>query len=303
MGTTWQALAGRQCGVLSDGDLRASAASRSFVRNQIRSGRWTQRTHSVYTTTTGPLSREQRLWVAVAHAGPRALLGGLTATELQGMRNWTRDEITVFVDQELSFDPVEGVRFFRTRRPLGAMRHPTHELPTCRVEPAVLLFAGHEPSTRTALGAVTATVQQGLTTPDRLLTWTRALRPLRRAAAIRELLADVAGGSQSLAEIDVLRLCRAWGLALPRRQQRRRDRSGRPRYTDCEWELPDGRILVLEVDGAFHLDVDAYTADVQRHRGLTTDRRVVIRCTAYEVRHEPLALMRDLIELGVPRAA
>jgi hypothetical protein len=42
---------------------------------------------------------------------------------------------------------------------------------------------------------------------------------------------------------------------------------------------------------------------VQRHRGLTSDRRIVIRCTAYEVRHEPVALMRDLIGLGVPLAA
>ena len=54
---------------------------------------------------------------------------------------------------------------------------------------------------------------------------------------------------------------------------------------------------------AFHLDVESYTDDVQRHRGLTTDRRVVIRCTAYEIRHEPIGLMRDLVELGVPRAA
>ncbi len=219
MGTTWQEVSERQCGVLSEADLRVSGVSRAFVRNQLRAGRWARRTHSVFTTTTGPLSREQRLWVAVEHAGPHALIGGLTATELLGMKSWTRDEVTVLVDQELSFDPVEGVRFFRTRRPLEAMRHPTHRLPTCRLEPAVLLFAAHERSTRTALGAVAATVQQRLTTPATLSEWTRLLRPLRRAPAIRELLADVSGGSQSLAEIDVLRLCRSWGLAPPRRQK------------------------------------------------------------------------------------
>ena len=273
------------------------------MRNQVRAGRWAERTHSVYTTTTGPLSREQRLWVAVEHAGPDALIGGLTACELHGMKNWSRDDITVLVDQDLSFDPVDGVRFFRTRRSLSAMRHPTALPRSARVEPAVLLFAGHERSTRTALGAISATVQQRLTTPANLLEWTRTLRPLRRAASIRELLADIAGGSESLAEIDVLRLCRAWGLAPPRRQKKRRDRSGRLRFTDCEWDLPDGRVLVLEIDGGFHIDVENYTDDVQRHRGLTTDRRVVIRCTTYEVRHEPVGLMRDLIALGVPRAA
>ena len=303
MGRTWQEVAESQSGVLSERSLRELHVTRALVRNQVRAGRWAERTHSVYTTTTGPLSRTQQLWVALEHAGPQALLGGLTATEQHGMRNWARDEVTVLVDQELSFDPVEGVRYFRTRRSLGAMRHPTQTPRSARIEPAVLLFAAHERSTRTALGAVTATVQQRLTTPANLLEWTRTLRPLRRAASIRDLLADVSGGSQSLAEIDVLRLCRAWGLAPPRRQKKRRDRSGRQRFTDCEWDLPDGRVLVLEIDGAFHLEVVSYTEDVKRHRALTTDRRIVIRCTTYEVRHEPADLMQDLIALGVPRAA
>ncbi|HSO63710.1 MAG TPA: hypothetical protein VLQ78_01305, partial [Ornithinibacter sp.] len=59
----------------------------------------------------------------------------------------------------------------------------------------------------------------------------------------------------------------------------------------------------LEIDGAFHLDAEHYTEDVRRHRGLTTDRRIVIRCTAQEVRHEPMGLVADLLGLGVPRAA
>lgn len=303
MGRRWQEVAEGQSGVLSEATLRELEVTRAFVRNQVRAGRWAERTSAVYTTTTGPLSREQRLWVALEHAGPNALLGGLTATELLGMKNWVRDEVTVLVGQPLSFDPIEGVRYFRTRRSFSAMRHPTQSPRAARIEPAVLLFAAHEPSTRTALGAITATVQQQLTTPANLLEWTRTMRPLRRAPAIRDLLADVSGGSQSLAEIDVLRLCRAWGMVPPRRQKKRRDRSGRLRFTDCEWDLPDGRVLVLEIDGGFHIDVENYTEDVQRHRGLTTDRRIVVRCTTYEVRHEPVGLMRDLIALGVPRAA
>jgi len=303
MGRTWQEVAESQSGVLSEPTLRELEVTRAFVRNQVRAGRWAERTSSVYTTTTGPLSREQLLWVALEHAGPKALLGGLTATQILGMKNWSRDEVTVLVEQELSFDPVAGVRYFRTRRSLSAMRHPTQSPRAARLEPAILLFAAHDPSTRTALGAITATVQQQLTTPTNLLEWTRNLRPLRRAAAIRELLADVSGGSQSLAEIDVLRLCRAWDMVPPRRQKKRRDRSGRLRFTDCEWDLPDGRVLVLEIDGGFHIDVENYTDDVQRHRGLTTDRRIVVRCTTYEVRHEPVGLMRDLLALGVPRAA
>lgn len=298
-----EAEAASRAGVLSQRVLREAEITRAFVRSQVTARRWQPRSHSTLTTTTGPLSREQLLWVALEHAGPDALLGGLTAAQALGLKNWSRDEVTVLVDQELSFDPIDGVRYFRTRRDLAALRHPTHEPRTCRIEPAVLLFAAHEPNRRTAMGAIAATVQQRLTTPDRLGEWVRTMRPLRRASDIRELLADLAGGSQSLAEIDVLRLCRAWGLAAPRRQKRRKDRAGRYRFTDCEWDLPDGRVLVLEIDGAFHLDVENYTEDVRRHRGLTTDRRIVIRCTAQEARHDPLPLVGDLLALGVPRAA
>lgn len=303
MQTTWQEAARRQCGVLSERRLRELRVTRAFVRNQVRAGRWVERTHSVYTTTTGPLSREQRLWVAVEHAGPEALLGGLTAAGLHGLRHWERDAVTVLVPAQLSFDPVDGVHFVRTRRDLAAMRHPRLDPPTARVEPAVLLFAAAERSERTALGAVTACIQQRLTTAELMLEWTRRLRPLRRAARLRALLADVAGGSQSLAEVDVVRMCRTWGIARPRRQVRRRDRSGRLRWTDCEWDLPDGRVLVLEIDGAFHLDVESWAEDIRRQRGLTTDRRVVVRCTAQEARFEQPDLVRDLFALGVPRAA
>lgn len=306
----WQSHAARAAaaaeatgGVLSERALREAEITRGFVRNQISAGRWQARTHSTLTTTTGPLTREQFMWVALEHAGPAALLGGLTAAQALGMRNWARDEVTVIVDQELSFDAIDGVRFFRTRRNLDDLRHPTHQPRTCRIEPAILLFAAHEPNRRTAMGAIAATVQQRLTTPERLGEWARILRPLRRASGIREMLGDLAGGSQSLAEIDVLRLCRSWGLAAPRRQKRRKDRSGRYRFTDCEWDLPDGRVLVLEIDGAFHLDVENYTEDVRRQRGLTTDRRIVIRCTTQEARHDPLPLVADLLALGVPRAA
>ena len=77
MGRTWQEVAESQSGALSEATLRELKVTRAFVRNQVRAGRWRERTASVYTTTTGPLSREQRMWVALEHAGPNALLGGL----------------------------------------------------------------------------------------------------------------------------------------------------------------------------------------------------------------------------------
>lgn len=237
------------------------------------------------------------------HAGPRSLLGGLTAAERLGLRRWEREPVTVLVDDELSFEPVEGVDFFRSRRSFELLVRPTGGLPTCQLEPAVLMWAAYDAPNRAAHAVLASVVQQRLTTPERLLRWIDRLRPLRRAPAFRATLHDVAGGSQSGAELDVLRLCRRYSLRPPDRQRPRLDRAGRRRWTDCEWDLGDGRVLVLEVDGSFHMEVEHWGADKKRARRLTTPRRIVVGCTAYELRHEPDDVAHDLIALGIPPVA
>jgi hypothetical protein len=286
--------------VVSRRQLHALGVTREVIRAHVRARRWAWRTDSVLTITTGPLSWGQRLWIAVLHAGPGALVGGLSAAAVHGLRRWDRDDVTVLVDDDLSFAPVPGVHFFRTRRSLDGWAAAT-DLPVCRVEPAILLFAGYEPSRRTAHGAVAAVVQQGLSTPARLRDQLEEMRPLRRARQLRTLLADLEGGAQSIAEIDVRRACRRCGVVLPARQRRRRDRRGRLRWTDCEWDLPGGTVIVLEVDGAHHAEVMQYSDDMKRQRRLTTLSRIIVRCSAYEIRHEPMDVMVDLLALGVPR--
>jgi len=300
MGRVWEELAAVQAGMLSQSQLTGLQVSRGEVRRHLRVRRWAQRTSHVFSTTTGPLSWEQRLWVGVLHAGPTAMIGGLTAAKVHGLRNWERDDITVVLDDELSFEPIEGVQFFRSRRPLADMRA-RGDLPLCMVEPAILLFAGYEPNRRTAHGAVAAVVQQRLTDAERLRDWVERLRPLRRAKEFRGLLADISGGAQSLAEVDVNRACTEFGVRRPSRQRRRRDSHGRVRFTDCEWHLGDGQVLVLEVDGGFHMEFGQYTSDMRRQRRITAPHRMVVRCSSYEIRHEPDEVMSDLISLGVPR--
>ena len=302
MGDGWRELASSQQGVVSRRQLYELKVTREMVRSQIRAERWAWRTDSVLTTTTGPLSWDQRLWVAALHCGPGSAIGGLTAARSHGLRNWDRDEITVLVDDDLSFAPMEGLNIFRTRRGIPGLLDPASDLPLLRVEPAVLLFAAYDRSKRTAQGVLAAVVQQGLTTPERLRACLASMRPLRRAADFRAALTDLEGGAQSLAEIDVRRACRRFAVVLPHRQRPRVDRGGRRRWTDCEWDLPDGAVLVLEVDGAFHTEVRQYSADMKRQRRLTTRDRMIVRCSAIELRDEPGEVMADLIAIGVPRA-
>jgi very-short-patch-repair endonuclease len=147
-----------------------------------------------------------------------------------------------------------------------------------------------------------AAVQQELASPASLLVWVDRMRPLRWARLFRQVLGEIAGGAQSLAEIDVGRMCRDGGLAAPTRQTKRQESSGRARFTDCEWRLPDGRTVVLEVDGSFHMDVEHWEADLARQRALSAADRIIVRCTARELRDEPERVAADLRALGVPRS-
>ncbi|UUZ60953.1 hypothetical protein [Nocardioides sp. B-3] len=161
--TRQEVSAGQEC-VISSRQLRVLGVTRAAIRHHLAIGRWAQRSTEVLTTTTGPLSHAQRLWVAALHAGGDSLIGGLSATEVHGMKNWHRENITVLVNNPLSLEPLDGVEFFRTRRDLSTLSAPT-ALPLCRVEPAVLLFSGYEFNQRTAHGAIAAVVQQRLATP------------------------------------------------------------------------------------------------------------------------------------------
>lgn len=294
-----QRLIDTQAGMVARRQLTARGVDWDAVDANIVAHRWVARTPRVISTVTGTLTTEQRRWLGVLHAGPRSMLGGLTAAAEHGLVGWERDAVTVLVDDELSFEPVHGVRFFRSRRPFDLLISPRPGIPRCQLEPAVLLWAGYEAVPRAAHGAVAAVIQQRLTTPERMVSWVDRLTPLRRAKPFKRTLSDIAGGAHCGAELDVRRMCRRFGIRAPDRRQLRVDRAGRRRWTDCEWNLPDGSTLVLEVDGSFHLDVTEWGADLKRARRITTAARTVVRCTAYEIRHGPEEVALDLIALGL----
>jgi hypothetical protein len=299
----WRQLADAQSGLLTRLQLASLGIDQWAIRHRVRTDRWVELTPTVIGTTTGVLDREQTMWLGVLHGGRDATVGELTAAEIHGLRNWHRDDVTVVIPHSADIGVgYPGIQFVRSRRALAEHRRSRAGLPVSRIEPAVLGFASRESSPRTAEGVLAAVVQQRLTSPGALLDWIDRMRPLRGAARFRRSLADVAEGAHSVAEIDVRRMCRAFGLALPTRQVKRRDSLGRVRYTDCEWRLADGRILVLEVDGGFHMEVEHWEDDLVRHRALTAADRVVVRCTARELRDEPERIACDLKRLGVPAA-
>lgn len=277
--------------------LVALGYSDHYADSQIDAERWQLVSGVVICTTTGALTREQLMWAGVLHAGPGSAIGGLTALERRGLKNWHRDEITVLLRKSHNLEPLEGVKFVETRRPVGL--YATGSLPTWRSEPAALLFAGYTASVRTALGLLSAVVQQGLTSPARLLLEIERMRPLRRARRFKAALGLIADGSHSLAEQRVVRMCVDHGLPIPDRQTRRIDASGRLRYTDAEWRLPSGKIVLLEVDGGFHMEVEHWESDITRERDLVATGAIVLRCTDRELADEPGKVVSSLRAVGV----
>lgn len=300
----WRRVAAGQASLLTRVQLRELGFDRWAVAHRIATERWAALSSTVVSTTTGVPTREQLMWLGVLHAGREGLVGDLTAAEVHGLRNWHRDDITILVRRGLDVgEPLPGIRFVETRRPLRVLRDPRLHLPTAQIEPAVLRFAAYQRSTRTAEGVVAAVIQQQLTSPRSMLEWVDRMQPLRWARRFKRALGEIAGGAQSVSEIDVRRMCRTFGIVLPRRQTKRRDATGRIRFTDCEWRLAGGRILVLEVDGGFHMEVEHWEDDLARQRALTSSDRIVVRCTSRELRDEPEKVAKDLLHLGVPTSA
>lgn len=298
----WAPLAAAQAGILSRPQLNEMGFDHDYVRTQLRSGRWQAMTSVVVATCSGELTREQLMWAGVLHGGDRALIGGITALEVHGIRNWSRDEVTVIIPKSRGIEPVPGVKYVETRRDFSDARAPRLDLlPVLKVGPAALLFAGYERNRRTAEGLIAAVVQQRLATPSSLREWIDLMQPLARSHQFRPALDDIEGGSQSLTERDLLKVCRRFNLPLPDRQTRRRDASGRWRYTDAEWHLPDGTVVMLEIDGGFHMEVEHWQDDMERARALARPGVVQLRCTGLELREAPETLVKDLRRLGVGR--
>lgn len=299
--TTWRELAAQQAGVVARRQLLAAGYSDHYVDSQIAAERWRLVSDVVICTTTGEPTRAQLMWAGVLHAGPGSAIGGLTALERRGLTGWYRDQITVLLPKSHNLAPLAGVRFVETRRPV--LVNATGAPPTWRTEPAALLFAGYTPSTRTALGLVAAVVQQRLSTADRLLVEIERLQPLRRAKRLKRTLGVIADGAQSLAEVRVERMCQDHGLPSPDRQTERLDASGRRRFTDAEWRLSDGRVVILEVDGGFHMEVGHWEDDIIRERELVATGAVVLRCTDRELVDEPSRVAASLRAVGVRRSS
>lgn len=292
-----------QSGVATIAQLVDSGTSRDRVRAEVHAHRWQRLGERCILTHNFEPTRTQWMWVAVLdHTGPVAL-AGLTSLETAGFRFFGREAemIHVVVRRGSRYHRFPQVWIHESRRFSVGDIDPDSVIPRTRLPRSAIDGAAWQPSVRYACGLLAAAVQQKICTAQDLGDELRYVGRVRHKAAMRLAVLDIAGGAEALSELDIAALCRKYGLRPPDRQRIRRDRAGRRRYLDCEWVLDDGTVVVLEVDGSHHAEVEHWQSDVKRERGVVISGSTVLRATANEARHEQAPLAADLAAIGVPR--
>ncbi|MEJ5945876.1 hypothetical protein WDZ17_11285 [Pseudokineococcus basanitobsidens] len=257
-------LAEDQAGVVSRAQLRAAGLGPDVVRRRVGSGRWRTVGPTAVVLHGGPVDAAARRWVALVDGGPAAALAAWSALAVQGLEGWERPRVHVVLPAGRSRPSPDGVVHHVSRRCREEDVVLRSSMRVHRVERAAVDAASWTTAPRAAGGLLAAVVQQRLSTPARLQTALDGAGAVRHRRELASVLAELAGGSQAMSEVDLVRLCRRNGLPVPVRQAVREDGTGRRRYLDAEWALEGGRRLVLEVDGTGHLDPSRWYDDLLR---------------------------------------
>jgi hypothetical protein len=157
-------------------------------------------------------------------------------------------------------------------------------------ERALIELAAGKLRSDDACAVLAAGVQQDLVTAQALLERVKANRHLRHRKELLNALADIAGGSESHAELLAIRLIRRAALPEPRRQASVVV-EGVPKVVDLYW---DDFQAGAEILGGFHREVAQWWKDVRRNAEIQTAGTMLIELPAVALRREPDAAM-DLL--------
>lgn len=238
-------LAAGHDGVVHRLALAEHGIDRFAVRNEVNAGRWFKVGRHTVAVQSPDLSERAQWWRAVWESGSGARLDGASALQAAGMTGFNASMIDVTLPKSSHTHPVERVRLHLPRVPDPVSGAGIRKVAS---DIASIHAAQWAVSDRQAALLVCLSLQQGLTTPTRiLLTWNGIRRSTRRKF-LDEVIRDVADGAHSLGELDFTRMARKVGLPTPSHQSLRKGPDGRI-YLDISW---DDVGLVVEIDGGHH---------------------------------------------------
>lgn len=284
--------------VASRGELGKLGVGWDHIAAQLAADRW-RRIGTAIVLHNGVINRAQAERVALINCGPRAVLTSFTAAAHWGLQNWGRPEIHVMAPAGTSRPKLRGLVLHRTADWSNARVARGRRLHL--LAPALLVAASSFPTSRPGCGILAAAVQQRLLGAADLRGALHRAPRLRHRATLLLAVGDIEQGAHALSEIDFARLCARHGLPKPTRQAVRTDSAGRRRYLDAEWELPGGRRVAVEVDGALHLRPRQWIDDQLRQNEIVIGGTLVLRYPSIVVRDQPELIVAQLRRVLVGR--
>jgi very-short-patch-repair endonuclease len=143
-------------------------------------------------------------------------------------------------------------------------------------------------------------MQQRVITPTQIQAECRTHVRMHRRGLTLDVATEYLNGLQSTNEVDFAALCRRYRIPQPVRQTRRRDSAGKWRYTDAEFVLPDGRVLIVEIDGLHHLDPENWLEDIKRQNTLmVATGGLLLRVATWTLKREPddfMPFLKSVVE-------
>jgi hypothetical protein len=263
-------------------DAASRATTRSYVRAQLRSRRWQSPVHGVVVRHNGPLSVEEWHRVALAAGPPGAVLGGLTAAAYDRLEGFPDEQTTIVVPgSSTTPHPLPDVRLHWSTELSTRDLHPIGDPARTRAARSLVDAASERGPLARSRAILLAGCQQGVTTPDRLADALSRRGPCRHRALIRESIADVRGGVDSLPEREFDRLWRQAGLPAPSAQRLLLRPDGKA-YLDRCW---DRYGVACEVHGIPHMHVGRWDADLLRQNEVAIVGPRLLQFTSFAIRH------------------
>jgi hypothetical protein len=280
------AIARTQHGVVTRAQLLAAGVSSAAIQRRRRTGALLSQYSGVYRVGHRAPSVEAEYLAAVCACGPGALLSGLAAAHLLGLRKRGRPPPEVITPSDRR---IAGVRVVRSRsmhpRDVWSFRG----IPVTTVARTLVDLAARLSADELARACHEAGVLHG-TTP-RQVEAVLARRPTSPGAAgLRRVLRGDVHVVLSKLEQRFLSLLREAGLPLPRT-----NRPAGTRRVDCRWA--DHR-LTVELDSyRFHNSRRSWEQDRRREREARARGDDFRRYTWGDVTEDPSYLVRELGEL------
>lgn len=288
-----------QYGAVLDRDqLRALGVSATHISRQAAALRWQAVGERVVILHRGRLSRAEQVRCAWLDAGPLAAVCAWSTLEVAGLVRWERSDVHLLLPRGTRVRRRRGVVIHESRRydpDSDVVDRPWFR--TVRAARAAVDAASWTPRADTGVALVAAVVQQRVATARDIGAELLVAGQVRHRRHLLDHLGLVESGAESLAEVRVGRLLHVAGLPPPRRQVWVTLAGGRRRL-DLEVDLPDGTVLVIEVDGPDHEDVRARAVDSVRDLGNVAQGKITVRITTWALRYRRLELIAGLRELS-----